>query len=59
MSESWHRASLRTSEKPPGDFFGERALAGHTVRLEVATAMRATTVLSISLAPTKARVVAR
>jgi hypothetical protein len=28
MSESWHRASLRTSEKPPGDFFGERALAG-------------------------------
>ena len=31
----------------PGDFFGERALAGHPVRLEVATAMAATTVLSI------------
>jgi CRP/FNR family cyclic AMP-dependent transcriptional regulator len=28
----------------PGDFFGERALAGHPVRLEVATAMTATTV---------------
>jgi CRP/FNR family cyclic AMP-dependent transcriptional regulator len=31
----------------PGDFFGERALAGHPVRLEAATAMSATTVLSI------------
>jgi CRP/FNR family transcriptional regulator, cyclic AMP receptor protein len=31
----------------PGDFFGERALAGHPVRLEAATAMTATTVLSI------------
>jgi CRP/FNR family transcriptional regulator, cyclic AMP receptor protein len=30
-----------------GDFFGERALAGHPVRLEVATAMTATTVLII------------
>jgi hypothetical protein len=59
MSESWHRASLRTCEKPPGDFFGQRALTGHTVRLEAATAVRATTVLSISLAPTKARVVCR
>jgi CRP/FNR family cyclic AMP-dependent transcriptional regulator len=28
----------------PGDFLGERALAGHPVRLEVATAMTATTV---------------
>jgi len=28
----------------PGDFFGERALAGHPVRLEAATAMTATTV---------------
>jgi CRP/FNR family transcriptional regulator, cyclic AMP receptor protein len=31
----------------PGDFFGERALAGHPVRLEAATAMTATTVLII------------
>ena len=31
----------------PGDFFGERALAGHPVRLEAATAMAATTVLII------------
>jgi CRP/FNR family cyclic AMP-dependent transcriptional regulator len=31
----------------PGDFMGERALAGHPVRLEAATAMTATTVLSI------------
>jgi CRP/FNR family transcriptional regulator, cyclic AMP receptor protein len=31
----------------PGDFFGERALAGHPVRLEAATAMTATTVLKI------------
>jgi CRP/FNR family cyclic AMP-dependent transcriptional regulator len=31
----------------PGDFFGERALAGHPVRLEVATATTATTVLVI------------
>jgi len=31
----------------PGDFFGERALAGHPVRLEAATAMTATTVLVI------------
>jgi CRP/FNR family transcriptional regulator, cyclic AMP receptor protein len=31
----------------PGDFFGERALAGHPVRLEAATAMTTTTVLSI------------
>jgi CRP/FNR family cyclic AMP-dependent transcriptional regulator len=30
-----------------GDFFGERALAGHPVRLEEATAMTATTVLII------------
>ena len=30
-----------------GDFFGERALAGHPVRLEGATAMTATTVLII------------
>jgi len=29
----------------PGDFFGERALAGHPVRLEAATAMAETTVL--------------
>ena len=28
----------------PGDFFGERALAGHPVRLEAATAMTTTTV---------------
>jgi CRP-like cAMP-binding protein len=31
----------------PGDFFGERALAGHPVRLEVATAATAATVLII------------
>jgi len=31
----------------PGDFFGERALAGHPVRLESATAMVATTLLVI------------
>ena len=31
----------------PGDFFGERALAGHPVRLEVATAVTATTVLAV------------
>ncbi len=31
----------------PGDFFGERALAGHPARLEAATAMAATTVLAI------------
>jgi CRP/FNR family transcriptional regulator, cyclic AMP receptor protein len=31
----------------PGDFFGERALAGHPVRLETATAMTATTILVI------------
>ncbi len=31
----------------PGDFFGERALAGHQVRLEAATAVIATTVLII------------
>jgi CRP/FNR family cyclic AMP-dependent transcriptional regulator len=31
----------------PGDFFGERALAGHPVRLEAATAISATTVLTI------------
>jgi CRP/FNR family transcriptional regulator, cyclic AMP receptor protein len=31
----------------PGDFFGERALAGHPVRLESATAMVATTLLII------------
>ena len=31
----------------PGDFFGERALAGHPVRLEAATAMSVTTVLVI------------
>jgi CRP/FNR family cyclic AMP-dependent transcriptional regulator len=31
----------------PGDFFGERALAGHPVRLEAATAMTATTVLIV------------
>jgi CRP-like cAMP-binding protein len=31
----------------PGDFFGERALTGHPVRLEAATAMIATTVLII------------
>ena len=31
----------------PGDFFGERVLAGHSVRLEVATAMTVTTVLVI------------
>jgi CRP/FNR family cyclic AMP-dependent transcriptional regulator len=31
----------------PGDFFGERALAGHPVRLEAATAMTVTTVLVI------------
>jgi CRP/FNR family transcriptional regulator, cyclic AMP receptor protein len=31
----------------PGDFFGERALAGHPVRLEVATALTATTVLIV------------
>ena len=31
----------------PGDFFGERALAGHPVRLETATALTATTVLSV------------
>jgi CRP-like cAMP-binding protein len=31
----------------PGDFFGERALAGHPVRLESATAMVATTLLNI------------
>jgi len=30
-----------------GDFFGERALAGHPVRLEIATAMTVTTVLVI------------
>jgi len=30
-----------------GDFFGERALAGHPVRLEIATAMTGTTVLVI------------
>jgi len=32
----------------PGDFFGERALAGHPVRLEAATAVSTTTVLIIS-----------
>jgi CRP/FNR family cyclic AMP-dependent transcriptional regulator len=31
----------------PGDFFGERALAGHPVRLEAATAVTATTVLIV------------
>ena len=31
----------------PGDFFGERALTGHPVRLEAATAMAATTVLLV------------
>jgi CRP-like cAMP-binding protein len=31
----------------PGDFFGERALAGHPVRLEAATAMAATKVLVV------------
>jgi CRP/FNR family cyclic AMP-dependent transcriptional regulator len=31
----------------PGDFFGERALMGHPVRLEAATAITATTVLSV------------
>jgi CRP/FNR family cyclic AMP-dependent transcriptional regulator len=31
----------------PGDFFGERALTGHPVRLDVATAMATTTVLII------------
>jgi CRP/FNR family cyclic AMP-dependent transcriptional regulator len=31
----------------PGDFFGERALTGHPVRLEVATAMGPTAVLII------------
>jgi CRP/FNR family cyclic AMP-dependent transcriptional regulator len=31
----------------PGDFFGERALTGHPVRLETATAMTATTVLIV------------
>jgi CRP-like cAMP-binding protein len=31
----------------PGDFFGEHALSGHPVRLEVATAMTATTVLVV------------
>ena len=31
----------------PGDFFGERALTGHPVRLEAATAVAATTVLVI------------
>jgi CRP/FNR family cyclic AMP-dependent transcriptional regulator len=31
----------------PGDFFGERALTGHPVRLEVATAMSPTAVLII------------
>jgi CRP/FNR family transcriptional regulator, cyclic AMP receptor protein len=31
----------------PGDFVGERALAGHAVRLETATAMTATTVLIV------------
>ena len=31
----------------PGDFFGERALTGHPMRLEAATALTATTVLII------------
>jgi CRP/FNR family transcriptional regulator, cyclic AMP receptor protein len=31
----------------PSDFFGERALAGHPVRLEAATAITATTVLVV------------
>jgi CRP-like cAMP-binding protein len=31
----------------PGDFFSERVLAGHPVRLEAATAMTATTVLIV------------
>ncbi len=31
----------------PGDFFGERAFTGHPVRLETATAVTATTVLTI------------
>jgi CRP/FNR family cyclic AMP-dependent transcriptional regulator len=31
----------------PGDFFGERALAGHPIRLETATAMTATRALII------------
>jgi CRP/FNR family cyclic AMP-dependent transcriptional regulator len=31
----------------PGDFFGERALAGHAVRIETATAMSPSTVLVI------------
>jgi CRP/FNR family cyclic AMP-dependent transcriptional regulator len=31
----------------PGDFFGERALVGHVVRLEAATARTATTVLVV------------
>jgi CRP/FNR family cyclic AMP-dependent transcriptional regulator len=31
----------------PGDFFGERALTGHSVRIETATATVGTTVLSI------------
>ena len=31
----------------PGDFFGERALTGHPVRLEAATAIAATTVLVV------------
>jgi CRP-like cAMP-binding protein len=32
----------------PGDFFSERALAGHPVRLEAATAVTATTVLTVA-----------
>ncbi len=31
----------------PGDFFGERALAGHPIRLETATAMTAATLLVV------------
>jgi CRP/FNR family cyclic AMP-dependent transcriptional regulator len=31
----------------PGDFFGERALTGHPIRLETATAVTATTILTI------------
>ena len=31
----------------PGDFFGERALAGHPVRLDAATALTTTTVLIV------------
>jgi CRP/FNR family cyclic AMP-dependent transcriptional regulator len=39
----------------PGDFFGERALTGHPVRLEAATAMTTATVLIVQ----KARMIRR